>query len=187
MPLNKLVKTVDRPAKRVGRGLASGKGKTATRGTKGQKSRSGHNIPRRFQGGQTSIIQRLPKVRGFHSRFPKPAIVNLIKIEAKFNEGEIVSFLTLIEKGLIKNAGNGVKVIGAKTFTKKLKFRDVVFSKTLAEVYDAKASSCAKDLAEAPVKEEKAEVKTAAKAKVAKTEEKAVTKKAPAKKTVKNA
>ena len=179
MPLNKLVKTVDRPAKRVGRGLASGKGKTATRGTKGQKSRSGHNIPRRFQGGQTSIIQRLPKVRGFHSRFPKPAIINLTKIEDKFNEGETVSFLTLIEKGLIKNAGNGVKVIGAKTFTKKLKFRDVVFSKTLADVY-------AKNLVETPaVKEEKAEVKTVAKAKVAKTEEKAVVKKAPAKKTVK--
>lgn len=137
MPLNKLIKTVDKPSKRVGRGLASGKGKTAGRGTKGQKSRSGHNIPRRFQGGQTSIIQRLPKVRGFHSRFEKPLTLNLIKIEAKFSDGETVSFKTLIEKGFLRNDSKKVKIIGAKTFTKKLKFRDVIFTKTLAAVFNA--------------------------------------------------
>jgi large subunit ribosomal protein L15 len=181
MPLNKLVKTVDRSAKRLGRGLASGKGKTAGRGTKGQKSRSGYNIPRRFEGGQTAMIQRLPKVRGFKSRFPKPAIVNLLKIEERFAENETVSFKTLIEKGLIKNALNGVKIIGAKTFTKKLKFRDVVFSKTLADVY-------ALTTAEAPVKTE-AKVEKPAKAEktVKETVKKAsakkeVAKKAPAKK-----
>ncbi len=177
MPLNKLVKTVDKSSKRVGRGLASGKGKTATRGTKGQKSRSGHNIPRRFQGGQTAMIQRLPKVRGFKSRFTKPSIVNLVKIEEKFNENETVNFKSLIEKGLIKNATNGVKIIGAKTFTKKLNFREVIFSKTLAEAYT-------KVQTEMPVEkavkiEEVKEKKVAAK--------KAPVKKAPVKKTVKKA
>jgi large subunit ribosomal protein L15 len=179
MPLNKLVKTVDKSAKRVGRGLASGKGKTAGRGTKGQKARSGHNIPRRFEGGQTSMIQRLPKVRGFKSRFPKPAIVNLIKIEEKFAENEIVSFKTLIEKGLIKNAINGVKVIGAKTFTKKLKFRDVVFSKTLADVFAQKSADTPEKVEVKP-----AEPVEAKKASVKKETAKPVVEKTPAKKVV---
>jgi len=135
MALNNLVKTVDRSKKRVGRGLASGKGKTATRGTKGQKSRSGYNIPRRFEGGQTSKIQRLPKVRGFKSRFAKPLVLTLAKIEAKFNDGETVNFKTLIEKGLIKNAEMPVKVIGASKFGKKLIFADVKLSEKLAKAY----------------------------------------------------
>ncbi|MEI6040358.1 MAG: 50S ribosomal protein L15 [Candidatus Berkelbacteria bacterium] len=166
MPLNKLVKTVDKPAKRVGRGLASGKGKTAGRGTKGQKSRSGYNIPRRFQGGQTSMIQRLPKVRGFKSRFEKPIILNLAKIEAKFNDGELVNFKSLIAKGFIRTKKKEVKIIGATKFTKNLKFAEVKLSEVLSEAY--------KNLViEKPVAKEEKEVKV----------EKTVAKKAPVKKT----
>lgn len=65
--LSELPKTETRKAKRVGRGVGSGKGKTAGRGTKGQKSRSGYNIPLRFEGGQTPLVQRLPKKKGFKS------------------------------------------------------------------------------------------------------------------------
>lgn len=177
MLLNKLVKTVDKSSKRVGRGLASGKGKTAGRGTKGQKSRSGHNIPRRFEGGQTSMIQRLPKVRGFNSRFPKPLILQLKKIEEIFAEGETVSFKTLIEKGLLRNNSKSVKIIGAKTFTKKLKFRDVIFTKVLAEAF-------ASGKMDAPVEEEKAETPKVEKKTVAEKAEKKVVKKVAVKKTV---
>jgi len=156
MALNNLVKTTTRSAKRVGRGIGSGKGKTAGRGTKGQKSRSGHNIPRRFQGGETSMIQRLPKARGFKSRFAKPAIVNLIKIEIKFNDGDEVNLKTLLEKNLIKKSDTEVKIIGAKVFTKNLKFRDVVFSRTLAEAHNSSIKS-------SPLEgEEKGEVKDSA-------------------------
>ena len=161
MQLNNLVKTVDKSAKRLGRGLASGKGKTAGRGTKGQKSRAGHNIPRRMEGGQTSMIQRLPKVRGFNSRFPKPLVLQLLKIEEKFNEGETVSIKTLIEKGMLKNDKSKVKIIGAKTFTKKLKFRDVIFTKTLAEAFKAQAETV--ETTEAPAKTEKKVVKKSVK------------------------
>lgn len=174
MPLNNLVKTVDRPKKRVGRGLASGKGKTATRGTKGQKSRSGYNIPRRFEGGQTTKIQRLPKVRGFHSRFAKPLSLTLAKIEAKFNDGETVSFKTLIEKGLIKNAETPVKVIGATKITKKLIFRDVKLSEKLMTAYKTMKTETVKTI-EKPVKE-KAPQKVASASKTEKPVKKTVTK-----------
>lgn len=150
--LNQLPKTTTRSAKRVGRGLASGKGKTAGRGTKGQKSRSGYNLPRRFEGGQTSLIQRLPKVRGFHSRFAKPLTLDMTKVEAKFVDGEIVCFKTLIEKGLIKNNKNQVKIVGAKKMTKNLKFRDVILSENLAESYKTMPKEEVKEKAEKPVK-----------------------------------
>ena len=158
MPLNNLVKTVDKSAKRVGRGLASGKGKTAGRGTKGQKSRSGYNLPRRFEGGQTSMIQRLPKVRGFNSRFAKPLVLSLVKIEAKFNDGETVNMKSLIAKGLIRNASQEVRVIGAAKFTKKLKFAGVELSEKLAKVYETVKLEFAKPKAEkldTPAKTEK--------------------------------
>jgi len=172
MALNNLVKTVDRSKKRVGRGLASGKGKTATRGTKGQKSRSGYNIPRRFEGGQTSKIQRLPKVRGFKSRFAKPLVLTLAKIEAKFNDGETVNFKTLIEKGLIKNAEMPVKVIGASKFGKELIFADVKLSEKLAKAYG--------EVKVAPKVEEKVE-KTPKKVATEKNEETPKAEKKPAK------
>lgn len=128
-----LVKIKARSAKRLGRGLGSGKGKTAGRGTKGQKSRSGYNIPRRFEGGQTSLIQRLPKQKGFKSRNPKPAVLNISVMEKKYHDGETVSFKTLKEKGLIFDTRNGVKILGPGKLTKKLKFRDVNLTKKLLE------------------------------------------------------
>ena len=79
MPLNNLPKIVTGKAKRLGRGLSSGKGKTSGRGTKGQKSRSGYNIPRRFEGGQTPLVQRLPKMKGFKGKLTKEEIDSIVK------------------------------------------------------------------------------------------------------------
>lgn len=134
MKLNELKTIKNRPSKRVGRGLASGKGKTAGRGTKGQKSRSGYNIPRRFEGGQTPLIQRLPKAKGFSSRAKKLIALSITKIESKFEAGETVSFKTLIEKGLIGDTCVGVKVLGPGKPTKKLKYKDVVLKNSFLEV-----------------------------------------------------
>ena len=117
-------------AKRVGRGLGSGKGKTAGRGTKGQKSRSGYNIPRRFEGGQTSLIQRISKIRGFKSHRPKTLAISIVQIEKKYSDGETVNLKTLLEKGLILNTKRPIKILGTK-LTKKLKFREVKLNQKL--------------------------------------------------------
>ncbi len=131
----KLVKIKNfKKAKRVGRGLGSGKGKTAGRGTKGQKSRSGYNLPRRFEGGQTSLIQRLPKLKGFKSRSSKPFVIDIVAVEKKFSDGETVNIKTLLEKKLIKAKNTKVKILGKK-LTKKLKFQQVSLNKKLAHDY----------------------------------------------------
>lgn len=140
MSLNNLEKIVTKSAKRVGRGLASGKGKTAGRGTKGQKSRSGYNLPRRFEGGQTSLIQRLPKARGFHSHYPKPLTLDIARVEVKFADGEEVNLKTLVLKGMIKNTKIPVKIVGTK-FTKNLKFSQVNLTKKLLENYQKNLAS----------------------------------------------
>lgn len=132
--LNKLISIKNKKsAKRVGRGNASGKGQTAGRGTKGQKSRSGHNIPRSFEGGQTPLIQRLPKARGFKSIHTKPTVVHLVDIEKHFKDGEVVNFKSLLEKKLVKDVSRGVKVLGPGKLTKNIKFYDVKLTKSLLE------------------------------------------------------
>jgi large subunit ribosomal protein L15 len=132
--LNKLVSLKNKkPNKRLGRGTGSGKGSTAGRGTKGQKSRSGYNIPRRFEGGQTSLIARLPKAKGFTSRSAKPAILNIALIEKHFKAGETISFKTLLTKKLVVDTSRGVKILGPGKLTKNLKFRDVKLTKKLLE------------------------------------------------------
>lgn len=117
-------------AKRVGRGLGSGKGKTAGRGTKGQKSRSGYNLPRRFEGGQTSLIQRISKIRGFKSHRPKTLAISIAQIEKKYADGETVNLKTLLAKGLISDTKRPIKILGTK-FTKKLKFREIKLNQKL--------------------------------------------------------
>ncbi len=128
--------------KRLGRGLSSGKGQTSGRGTKGQKSRSGHNIPRRFEGGQTPLIQRLPKAKGFRSIHAKPTIVHLVDVEKKFSDGDIVNFKILIEKKLVKDISHGVKILGPGKLTKNLRFYDVKLTKKiLADSKSIKSSA----------------------------------------------
>ena len=126
-----LVKIGARPAKRLGRGIGSGKGKTAGRGTKGQKSRSGYNIPRRFEGGQMALVQRLPKVKGFRSRNIKPQIVKLSLIEKNFKAGERIDVKVLLGKGLIKDTNLPVKILADKKPEKKFLWREVKLSRKI--------------------------------------------------------
>ena len=117
-----------RNRKRVGRGPGSGLGKTAGRGEKGQKSRSGFARKPGFEGGQMPLHRRIPK-RGFtNHRFKKEfAIVNLGRLEV-FETGTIVTPQLLIERGVIKNTRDGVKILGDGALTKALTVRAHKFS-----------------------------------------------------------
>src|SRR3974390_1799564 len=109
--LNKLTppKGANRKSKRVGRGIGTGHSKTATRGYKGQKSRSGTSIRPGFEGGQMPLHRRLPN-RGFHHLFRKEyAILNLERL-AEFEAGGKVDPEVLQKRGNIKNLMDGVKI-----------------------------------------------------------------------------
>lgn len=106
-------------SKRVGRGMGSGNGKTAGKGHKGQKARTGGSIRRGFEGGQTPLYRRIPK-RGFKNHFATEyAIVNVSDLE-RFENDTVVDAKLLMEEGLIKKELDGVKVLGNGNLTKKL-------------------------------------------------------------------
>jgi large subunit ribosomal protein L15 len=98
-------------SKRVGRGVASGSGKTAGRGTKGYNSRSGGGVRPGFEGGQMPLQRRLPK-RGFTNIFKKNIAVINIRDLAKFDKGSVVDTEALIQAGLVKGKRDGVKLLG---------------------------------------------------------------------------
>lgn len=143
-----LESTKSKNKKRLGRGISSGQGKTAGRGTKGQKSRSGYNLPKRFEGGQTPLSMRLPKLPGFKSFKPKAFVVSLDQISLNFKAGETVSKEALLKKGLIEPKVKSVKVLNNGKLTKKVIFAD-----------DIKISKTAKAALEG-IKEEKAKEPT---------------------------
>ena len=119
--------------KRVGRGPGSGLGKTAGRGHKGQKSRSGYSRKIGFEGGQMPLQRRLPK-RGFTNIFKKKWIeVTLAKIEENFNAGEDVTPEILHERGLIKKAKHDLVILGNGELTKDLKISAHRFTKSAKE------------------------------------------------------
>jgi len=109
----------------LGRGISSGKGKTAGRGTKGQKARSGYNIPTGFEGGQNPIKKRIPKLGGFKRESENIQIVNLDQINIRFKAGSSVSATSLKKEGLIEDRYMPVKILarGGKK-SKKYKFSD---------------------------------------------------------------
>jgi len=120
--------------KRVGRGHGSGHGKTATRGYNGQKSRAGGAKTNGFEGGQTPLARRLPKLPGFTNiNRVEYAPVNVGRLEAVFNDGDIVDSTTLVEKGIIKNTKTLVKVLGDGSLSKKLIVKADKVSDTAAE------------------------------------------------------
>lgn len=115
--------------RRVGRGIGSGMGKTATRGTKGQKAR--RQIHPNFEGGQTPIQRRLPVKKGFRNINQKEfAIVNLDDLERLFKAGDQVDPEKLIKIGIIPGIKDGVKILGFGTLGKKLTVKANKFSKT---------------------------------------------------------
>lgn len=119
--------------KRVGRGQGSGNGKTAGRGHKGAKSRSGFTHKRGFEGGQMPLHRRMPK-RGFHNPFrTEYSVVNLDTIVEVFDAGSEVTPELLQERGLIGGSRKKVKVLGRGDVTKKLTVRAHKFSGTAQE------------------------------------------------------
>ncbi len=110
---------------RVGRGIAAGQGKTAGRGTKGQKSRSGYNIPRKFEGGQTPLYLRLPKVRGFKHHKPEVTVIDRALINKHYQDNEVVSPETLKAKGLVSSTESPIKILGKEVVTVKVTFENV--------------------------------------------------------------
>ena len=120
---------------RVGRGHGSGNGKTAGKGHKGQKARSGSPRPG-FEGGQMPLYRRLPK-RGFTNRNTKDIVsINITELN-RFEDGTVVTIETLVENGVIKNPKDGVKILGNGELTKKLTVKANAFSASAAEKIQA--------------------------------------------------
>ena len=120
---------------RVGRGHGSGNGKTAGKGHKGQKARSGAPRPG-FEGGQMPLYRRLPK-RGFTNRNTKDIeSINITELN-RFEDGAVVTIETLVENGVIKNPKDGVKILGNGELTKKLTVKANAFSASAAEKIQA--------------------------------------------------
>jgi large subunit ribosomal protein L15 len=119
-----------RPRKRVGRGPGSGHGKTATRGSKGAKSRSGFRVKRGFEGGQMPLHRRVPK-RGFHNPFRvEYAVVNLDRLAEVFDAGASVTPEVLRERGLVRSAAAPVKILGRGEIDKALTVQAHKFSES---------------------------------------------------------
>ena len=120
---------------RRGRGHGSGNGKTAGKGHKGQKARSGAPRPG-FEGGQMPLYRRIPK-RGFKCRNSKEIVgINLSALE-QFENDEVVSVETLIEAGVVKNPRDAVKILGDGELTKKLTVQADAFSASAKEKIEA--------------------------------------------------
>jgi len=131
-----------RARKRVGRGPGSGSGKTAGRGHKGQKSRSGYSRRFGFEGGQMPLVRRIPK-RGFKNRLRVECqVVNLRALEKAFSDGDTVSPEELISKGLTRRDERPVKILGSGELSKKLTVRAHRFSATAREMIEKVGGSC---------------------------------------------
>jgi len=115
----------------VGRGMGSGRGKTAGRGTKGQLSITGYSRRRGFEGGQMPLHRRLPK-RGFHNPFRKEyAVVNVGRLDGL--EGDVFDAARLLELGVIKKLKDGLKILGGGELTRPITVRADLFSKSAEE------------------------------------------------------
>ena len=131
-----------RPRKRVGRGPGSGNGKTAGRGHKGQKSRSGYSRRYGFEGGQMPLVRRIPK-RGFFNVFRVDyQVVNLRDLDRLFSDGDEVSPSTLVEKGLIRRGPKPVKILATGDLTKKLSVMADKFSGSARSKIEAAGGTC---------------------------------------------
>ncbi len=140
------------PRKRVGRGPGSGHGKTATRGQKGQKARTSVNMPKTFEGGQTRLTMRTPKLRGFHNRWKKRfAVLNLTRLN-RFEDGTEIQPESLLEAGLVKDVGAGIKVLGTGDLRRKLVIHAHQFSAEARRKIEAAGGTAAVIEVPAPIR-----------------------------------
>ena len=116
-------------AKRKGRGHATGNGKTAGRGHKGQKARSGGGTRIGFEGGQMPLARRIPK-RGFNNIFAKPLEAVNVSVLDKFEDGAVVDAQALLDAGVLSKCVYGVKILGNGEITKKLTVKASAFSES---------------------------------------------------------
>ncbi len=115
--------------KRIGRGHGSGQGKTAGKGHKGQKARSGGGVRPGFEGGQMPLQRRVPK-RGFNNIFAKKFVEVQIKSLEKFENDQKIDAQTLLDAGIISKIQDGIRIIGNDDITKKLTVQAKGFSKS---------------------------------------------------------
>ena len=115
--------------KRKGRGCGTGNGKTAGRGHKGQKARSGGKVRVGFEGGQMPLARRVPK-RGFNNIFARPLTAVNVAVFNAFDNGAVVDADALIEKGIIDNCKYGLKVIANGKLTKAITVKAAAFSES---------------------------------------------------------
>ncbi len=122
--------------RRVGRGIGSGMGKQSTRGAKGQNARTGGGVRPGFEGGQMPLYRRLPK-RGFKNVLAKQyAVVNVEQLNV-FENGDLVNPPALIEKGILKNVLDGVRILGNGELTKSLTVEAQGFTKSAQQKIEA--------------------------------------------------
>ena len=126
---------------RRGRGHGSGNGKTAGKGHKGQKARSGGGVRPGFEGGQMPLYRRIPK-RGFTNRNRKEFVAINISTLERFDNGAEVTVDTLIESGIVKNPKDGIKILANGELTKKLNVKANAFSASAKEKIEALGGSC---------------------------------------------
>ena len=122
--------------KRKGRGHATGNGKTAGRGHKGQKARSGGGVRVGFEGGQMPLARRIPK-RGFNNIFAKPLEAVNVSVLEQFADGDVVDAQALLAKGILSKCRYGVKFLGEGDLTRKLTVKAAAFSATAKEKIEA--------------------------------------------------
>lgn len=123
-------------SKRVGRGHGSGWGKTAGKGHKGQKARSGGGVRPGFEGGQMPLQRRIPK-RGFNNIFAKEIVAVNLSALNRFDDGAVVDIKALLDAGIVKNSFDGVKILGNGNLTKKLEVKATAFSASAKEKIEA--------------------------------------------------
>jgi large subunit ribosomal protein L15 len=122
--------------KRKGRGHATGNGKTAGRGHKGQKARSGGGTRIGFEGGQMPLARRIPK-RGFNNIFAKPLDALNVSVLERFEEGSVVDVEAIKAAGIISHCKYGIKFLGNGNVTKKLTVKASAFSETAKQKIEA--------------------------------------------------
>jgi large subunit ribosomal protein L15 len=122
--------------KRKGRGHATGNGKTAGRGNKGQKARSGGGTRIGFEGGQMPLARRIPK-RGFHNIFAKPLEAINVSALDRFEDGAEVDAKAMLDAGVLSQCRYGVKILGNGEITKKLTVKASAFSETAKQKIEA--------------------------------------------------
>ena len=131
-----------RKRRRVGRGIASGKGKTAGRGHKGQGARSGGGKGPYFEGGQLPFVRRLPFKRGFTNIFGITfQEVNIDMLADRFEEGAVVNGATLFAAGLVRNVDKPIKVLGRGDLGKRLEVHANKFTKSATEKIEGAGGS----------------------------------------------